>query len=219
MSHAEKQCGICAGLENIRAGKAPNLIAELDNSYVVLGDAQFYRGYCILLAKHHAQELFELPLEEARGLADELRSVAKAIYNVVKPLKLNYECLGNLEPHVHWHVFPRYESEEEKLRRAPVWERPASERMRALEETRRARADGFAARRDRQADSDRAHSARLNTGMRSAPISNRASPGGADFPRARADANSIRCPSRTATPASSTRGDAASVIRPTIRMR
>ena len=42
----------------------------------------------------------------------------QAIWNVVKPLKLNYECLGNLEPHVHWHVFPRYESEEEKLRRA-----------------------------------------------------------------------------------------------------
>jgi len=135
MSQPKHQCGICAGLETIRAGKAPNLIAELDNSYVVLGDAQFYRGYCVLLAKHHAQELFELPREEARGLSEELRSVAQAIWHVVKPLKLNYECLGNLEPHVHWHVFPRYESEEEKLRRAPVWERPASERSRPLEET------------------------------------------------------------------------------------
>ena len=55
MSHPKAKCGICAGLEAIRAGKVPNLIAELDNSYVVLGDAQFYRGYCILLAKHHAQ--------------------------------------------------------------------------------------------------------------------------------------------------------------------
>jgi len=134
MSHPKAKCGICAVLEAIRAGKAPKLIAELDNSYVVLGDAQFYRGYCILLAKRHAQELFELPPDEARGLADELRSVAHAIWDVVKPLKLNYACLGNLEPHVHWHVFPRYESEEEKLRRAPVWERPASERSRPLEE-------------------------------------------------------------------------------------
>ena len=134
MPHPEQACGICAGLENIRAGKAPNLIAELENSYVVLGDGQFYRGYCILLAKHHARELFELSRDEARGLFDELRSVAEAIFAVVKPLKLNYECLGNLEAHVHWHVFPRYASEEEKLRRAPVWERPASERMRALEE-------------------------------------------------------------------------------------
>ena len=74
----EAQCGICAGIEAIRAGKAPNLIAELDNSYVVLGDAQFYRGYCILLAKHHARELFELPRDQARALSDELRSVAEA---------------------------------------------------------------------------------------------------------------------------------------------
>ncbi len=134
MSHPKAKCGICAVLEAIRAGKAPKLIAELDNSYVVLGDAQFYRGYCILLAKHHASELFELPIEEARGLSDELRSVGEAIHDVVHPLKLNYACLGNLEPHIHWHVFPRYESEEEKYRLAPVWVRPASERMRPLEE-------------------------------------------------------------------------------------
>jgi len=130
----KSQCGICAGLETIRAGKAPNLIAELDNSYVVLGDAQFYRGYCILLAKSHARELFELPRDEALALFDELRSVAEAINTVVQPLKLNYECLGNLEAHVHWHVFPRYATEDEKLRRAPIWDRPVAERTRPLEE-------------------------------------------------------------------------------------
>ena len=94
-------------------------------------------------------------------MADELRSVGEAIHDVVHPLKLNYECLGNLEPHIHWHVFPRYESEEEKYRLAPVWERPASERTRPLEENDRRAADGFVARRDRSADSDREHSARL----------------------------------------------------------
>ena len=100
----------------------------------MLGDAQFYRGYCILLAKHHARELFELPREEARALFDEVISVAAAINHVVKPLKLNYECLGNTEPHVHWHVFPRFASEEESLRLGPIWVRPAAERMTKLEE-------------------------------------------------------------------------------------
>ncbi len=134
MRQPETKCGICAGLATIRAGKSPNLIAELDHSFVVLGDAQFYRGYCILLAKQHAHELFQLPLEVAQGLAGELRLVGHAIFNLVKPFKLNYECLGNLEPHVHWHIFPRYATEDEKYRTAPVWERPASERMRKLEE-------------------------------------------------------------------------------------
>jgi diadenosine tetraphosphate (Ap4A) HIT family hydrolase len=134
MAQSKTPCGICAGIERIRAGKAPNLIAELDNSYVVLGDAQFYRGYCILLAKHHANELFQLPRAEALALFDEVRSVGEAIFVVVKPLKLNYECLGNTEPHVHWHIFPRYESEEEDLRLGPIWVRPAAERTRSLEE-------------------------------------------------------------------------------------
>ena len=51
---------------------------------------------------------------------------------VTKPLKLNYECLGNQEPHVHWHVFPRYA--EDPMRLAPVWLRPESERKAALED-------------------------------------------------------------------------------------
>ena len=134
MPPSRQHCGICGLIDRISAGKFPDFIAELDHSYVILGDAQFYRGYCVLFAKHHARELFQLPRDEARALSDELRSVAEAICTVVQPLKLNYECLGNLEPHVHWHVFPRYQSEDEKLRRAPVWERPASERMRPLEE-------------------------------------------------------------------------------------
>jgi diadenosine tetraphosphate (Ap4A) HIT family hydrolase len=134
MAQSEPQCGICAGIERIRAGKFPDFIAELDNSYVILGDAQFYRGYCILFAKHHARELFQLPRAEALGLFDEVRSVGEAIFTVVKPLKLNYECLGNTEPHVHWHIFPRYQSEEEELRRGPIWVRPAAERTRSLEE-------------------------------------------------------------------------------------
>ena len=128
----QSQCSICGAIEEIRAGKFPDFIAELDHSYVILGDAQFYRGYCILFAKHHERELFLLPRSEALGLTDELCSVAEAINTVVHPLKLNYECLGNSEPHIHWHVFPRYQSEEEDLLLGPVWLRPKQDRMRSL---------------------------------------------------------------------------------------
>jgi diadenosine tetraphosphate (Ap4A) HIT family hydrolase len=61
-----------------------------------------------------------------------LIAVGKTLERVVKPLKLNYECLGNQEPHVHWHVFPRYA--EDPLRLAPVWQRPEYERKVALED-------------------------------------------------------------------------------------
>ncbi len=129
---AHDKCGICAIIARLAQGKSPDLIAELPNSWVVLGDAQFYRGYCVLLAKRHVPEPFLMPRAEALNLFGEVCSVAEAIAEVTHPLKLNYECLGNVEPHVHWHIFPRHDDDEQK--RSPVWERPAKERMRTLDE-------------------------------------------------------------------------------------
>ncbi len=129
---SERKCGICAGIESIRAGTNPDFVAELAHSFVVLGDAQFYRGYCILLAKTHATEMFALARAEALALCDEVIAVAEAIATVTHPLKMNYECLGNLEAHVHWHLFPRYQGDD--LKHAPVWIRPESERKRDLGE-------------------------------------------------------------------------------------
>lgn len=130
---APRPCGICAIIERILAGSFPDFVAELPRSWLILGDAQFYRGYCVLLAKRHASEPFLMPRGEAHELFDELLAVGKAIAAVVHPLKLNYECLGNQEPHVHWHVFPR--SAEDPQRLAPVWVRPESERKVTLEES------------------------------------------------------------------------------------
>ena len=134
---ARNACGICAIIERIRSGSFSDLIAELPRSWLILGDAQFYRGYCVLFAKRHVTEMHLLPRGEAHELLDELIAVGKALERVVKPLKLNYECLGNQEPHVHWHVFPRYA--EDAMRLAPVWLRPEAERKVSLEDADRRR--------------------------------------------------------------------------------
>jgi len=132
-------CFICDGIEEIKAGRFRDLVAELKSSYVILGDQQFYRGYCIMFAKQHATELYLMPADAARLLSDEMRLTAEAIAAVVKPWKMNYECLGNSVPHVHWHLFPRQASEADELKRGPIWLRPESERkMRLNEDDRRA---------------------------------------------------------------------------------
>jgi diadenosine tetraphosphate (Ap4A) HIT family hydrolase len=113
-------------IDRARAGGFPDFVAELPRSWLILGDAQFYRGYCVLLAKRHINESHLMPRGEAHELFDELLAVGKSLATVVKPLKLNYECLGNLEPHVHWHVFPRYAEDPQRF--APVWVRPETER-------------------------------------------------------------------------------------------
>ncbi|HKV55330.1 MAG TPA: HIT family protein [Candidatus Binataceae bacterium] len=128
-------CGICALIERVRAGNFADYVAELPRSWLILGDAQFYRGYCVLFAKRHVTELHAMPRGEAHELLDELLAVGRSLAEILKPLKLNYECLGNQEPHVHWHVFPRYA--EDPLRQAPIWVRPEAERKVSLEDSAR----------------------------------------------------------------------------------
>ncbi|MGC2759451.1 MAG: HIT family protein [Candidatus Binatus sp.] len=134
MTSTKPACGICAMIGRIKAGAFPDFIAELKSCYVILGDQQFYRGYCVLFAKLHATELYLMPADTARLLSDEMRLVAEAIAAVVQPWKMNYECLGNSEPHVHWHLLPRSKNEPEELRRGPIWLRPESERKVPLDE-------------------------------------------------------------------------------------
>jgi diadenosine tetraphosphate (Ap4A) HIT family hydrolase len=110
----------------------PDVIAELPRSWLILGDAQFYRGYCVLLTKRHVTEPHLMPRAEAHELLDELLAVGKTLDVVVQPLKLNYECLGNQEPHVHWHVFPR--SANDSMRLQPIWSRSEKERHMPLED-------------------------------------------------------------------------------------
>jgi diadenosine tetraphosphate (Ap4A) HIT family hydrolase len=144
-----RPCGICALIERCRAGEFADFVAELPHSFVILGDAQFYRGYCVVLARRHVSEIHLMPPADASALFDEMVAVGRAIALATWPLKLNYECLGNLEPHVHWHVFPRFEAD--AMRAAPVWIRPEAERKVALEDSdRRALIQTLAAELRRQ---------------------------------------------------------------------
>jgi len=123
---ADRACVIWPIIEGIQSAAFADWIAELPRSWLVLGDAQFYRGYCVLLAKRHVTELHLMARGEAHELLDEMLAAGRTLAAVMKPLKLNYECLGNQEPHIHWHLFPRYL--DDPMRLSPVWLRPEAER-------------------------------------------------------------------------------------------
>ena len=60
--------------------------------------------------------------EERKGYFDDVTLVGRAIFNCYQPDKLNYEILGNQEPHIHCHIFPR--KKEDEYFRKPIWARP-----------------------------------------------------------------------------------------------
>lgn len=92
-------------------------IAELEHCYVTLNRDQFFTGYCFVFAKSHLTELFHLEQPVRSGVMEEVSRVAAALYTVFTPAKINYELLGNMVPHMHWHLVPRFTTD-------PLWPRP-----------------------------------------------------------------------------------------------
>ena len=48
--------------------------------------------------------------EERNGYFAETAAVAKAIFELYHPDKINYATFGDLVPHVHIHVVPKYQN-------------------------------------------------------------------------------------------------------------
>jgi diadenosine tetraphosphate (Ap4A) HIT family hydrolase len=102
-------CQICQKIKNIQADK--KFIFEFKNSYLVLGDHQFFNGYSVLHFKNHVRDVHTLTTALQTELFSELMQSATAIDKAFKPWKINYSCYGNVVEHIHWHIFPRYEND------------------------------------------------------------------------------------------------------------
>jgi len=116
MARAASECPLCARIEALRSGADPFLVREFAHSILVVGEHQFYRGYCVLLLKRHAREPHEMPERARAGMYRELARAARAVEGAFRPWKMNYTCLGNVVPHVHWHLIPRYEDDPDRLK-------------------------------------------------------------------------------------------------------
>jgi diadenosine tetraphosphate (Ap4A) HIT family hydrolase len=56
----------------------------------------------------HVREMSDLPADDAAGLLDAVMAAERALRSVLAPDKINVASLGNVVPHLHWHVIPRY---------------------------------------------------------------------------------------------------------------
>ncbi len=85
-----------------------------------------YRGYCVLISHRHVIELHELGQEERHIWIDTIALLSERISAVCQPAKMNCAMLGNIVPHLHCHLIPRY-FDDPDWDNAPVF-RPDSER-------------------------------------------------------------------------------------------
>lgn len=101
-------------------------IAVLEQTAVFLNDQQGCRGWCVCVLRRHVEHMDGLTLADQAQVFAEVARVARAIRTVFPssgagggPPRINYECLGNVTAHVHWHVIPRHAGD--PTPRAPVW--------------------------------------------------------------------------------------------------
>lgn len=92
-------------------------ITEFAHSYLILNRDQFFPGYCLLFAKTHETELFHLDQAVRQEMLEEITQVAAVLSRLFQADKINYELLGNMVPHIHWHLVPRCATD-------PLWPRP-----------------------------------------------------------------------------------------------
>ncbi len=111
------KCLICERIQLIKENRNLYFVTELATGYVVLGDSQYFNGYTLFLSKEHVLELHKHSKPDI--YLKEMRQVGEAVYKTFNPVKLNYEILGNSDPHLHTHIFPRYKSDLYPKR--PVW--------------------------------------------------------------------------------------------------
>lgn len=106
---------------------------------VLVADAH-YAGFCRVILKRHVKEMTDLTEAERMRLMAVVFAVEACVRETLQPDKINLASLGNMTPHVHWHVIPRYADDRhfpnpiwgEALREGVVRKADAAQLRRAL---------------------------------------------------------------------------------------
>lgn len=78
---------------------------------VVLVDDADYAGFCRVICNAHIKEMTDLAIAQRSQLMMTVCKVEQAIRDIMRPDKINLASLGNMTPHLHWHVIPRYRND------------------------------------------------------------------------------------------------------------
>lgn len=108
-------------VDDARRGQNPRVIARLPSGWAVLGEAQILTGYCLLLPDPVVPHLNAMEMATRVQFLSDMTRLGDAVLAVTQSIRINYEMLGNLEPALHAHVFPRFDTEPAELRTRPPW--------------------------------------------------------------------------------------------------
>jgi len=96
-------CPLCAG-----ADAATSLVAESSLYRVVrVLDAPDFPAFYRVIWNDHVAELSDLDDEQREACMEAVVAVERVLRQL-SPAKINLAALGNMVPHLHWHVIARF---------------------------------------------------------------------------------------------------------------
>ena len=105
-------CELCEGV----GGEL--IWADAKCRVVRVGDPD-YPGFCRVVWQEHTKEMTDLEPADRGHFMRIVFAVEKALRGVLHPDKINLASLGNVTPHLHWHVIPRFHDDRHFPN--PVW--------------------------------------------------------------------------------------------------
>ncbi|MBV8634481.1 MAG: HIT family protein [Burkholderiaceae bacterium] len=134
MTQACELCGQSGGQE----------IYRCETYRIVLVDDVALPGFCRVIWNAHVAEITDLDWPERDVLMNAVWLAEQAVREVMAPDKVNLASLGNVVPHVHWHVIPRFRDDSHFPN--PVWAEARRPADAAQLESRRAKLPALAER-------------------------------------------------------------------------
>lgn len=110
-----QECELCISLGG-------HLLWRDDYCRVVLvggKEGRAFPGYCRVVWHAHVREFTDLSEPEQARLMRVVAAVEAVLRARLSPDKINLASLGNLVPHLHWHVIPRWRDDSHFP--APIW--------------------------------------------------------------------------------------------------
>ena len=101
------------------------MIARMNSGFAVMGDFQYFRGYSLLLAYPEVPQLDDLTHAKQLHFLADMARLGEAVKESTGCRRLNYAIYGNIDPYLHAHVWPRYDTEPAEFKSIPPLNIPA----------------------------------------------------------------------------------------------
>jgi diadenosine tetraphosphate (Ap4A) HIT family hydrolase len=82
-------------------------------------EGEAFPGFCRVIWKAHVAEMTALAPDDRRHLMNVVFATEAALRALLRPDKINLASLGNVVPHLHWHVIPRWRDDSHFP--LPIW--------------------------------------------------------------------------------------------------